>query len=226
MVNNLITFVPCHNQDIIIEFINTNKYNHNVIFLFLGMGDVDKLREHNNVIICRELKNNIEENKNCLQYCGWYAALHNDLIGEQNYIRIVDYDIDIINHEITMPVSLKGTIVYDWNFYFYDGFGDNIKLQNQVHEISGETIFELIDKHKGKFNQTKWFSSIDTIMTKKFFIEFMEWFEPIYNINKNDYYFGMHFERFLTIYSLIKNIDYEVSSGETNHVQLKSHEYY
>jgi hypothetical protein len=224
--DDLITFVMCHDQDIIFNNIYQKKYTGNIKFLFLGDREIDKIKHFSNVIICRNLEFNIEVYKNCLQYCAWYAVLRNNLIGDYNYVRFIDYDIDIIKHDINITSDIKGTISYDWNFYFYEGFGDNEKFKNNIIDITKKTIFELVEEHKSKYNQTNWFSSIDTIMKKQCYFNFMNWFTNIYEAKKLEYYFGMHFERYLTIYCLTNNINYETSSDETKHQQLKSHPYY
>lgn len=225
MSEKFLTFVMCHDQNIIFDSVNNELYKDNVKFLFLGKGEVDKIKSFDDVIICRDLEFNIEEYKNCLQYCAWYAVLKNNLLGDHEYVRFIDYDIDI-NNKISVTKDVKGTIAYDWEYYFYTGFGDSEKFQNHVKEISNKTIFELIETHQTNFGQTKWFSSIDTIMKRQFYFDFMMWFDGLYEKYKNEYYFGMHFERYLTIYCLIKNVDYEISFGETTHKQLKSHNYY
>jgi hypothetical protein len=216
----------CHDQDIILNYIKEKKYSDNLKFLFLGNREIDKIKDLDNVIICRDLEFNIEDHKNCLQYCAWYAVLKNKLIDNSEYVRFVDYDIDIINNDIHITSDVKGTVAYDWNFHFYHGFGDSEKLKNEIVQISKKTIFQLIEEHENKYNQTSWFSSIDTIMKKEFYFDFMNWFTSIYETNKLEYYFGMHFERYLTIYCLINSINYETSFGETIHQQLKSHPYY
>lgn len=226
-MENIKTYVMCHNQDIILYFINNGKYNNigEYKFLFLGYGDTDKIKDNNQVIICRDLPNNIEQNKNCLQYCAWYALFYNNLIDSQ-YIRFVDYDIDIINHNIHTDKKIKGTIGFNFDFYFKEGFGDNTKFNQDIFNYCGKDIDTLINEYTLKYGITKWFSSIDTIIHTDTLKEFMGWFYNYYVNNTNNFYFGMHFERFIMIYCMMVSIDCEISENETIHHQAMSHKYY
>jgi hypothetical protein len=225
-MENIKTYVMCHNQDIIIDCINRGKYNkigeHK--FLFLGFGDTTKIENNDKVIICRNLKNNIEENKNCLQYCAWYAVYNNDLFNDE-YIRFIDYDINIID-DFNVNKKVKGTVGFNNDFYFKGGFGESDKFNNDVINYCGKNIDELIDEYEKKYNITKWFSSIDTTMHIDFFRDFMGWFNSYYSNNKDNFYFGMHFERFLMVYCMYTLTECEITKNETKHEQLMSHIYY
>jgi hypothetical protein len=221
------TFILCHTQEFVINSIQDDKYRDfgDYYFVFMGMGQTDKIDGINNVIICRNLPHNIEEQKNCLQYCGWYGLYHNNLI-DTDYFRIIDYDIDIIEINNTTNHKVKSAIGFNYDFYFLEGFGNNLKFIDTINDYVKGDIKKLIYDYSIKFNQNKWFSSIDVLIDKEIFFDFMEWFKPIYEKSKDEYYFGMFFERYLTIFLIIKNIEYSVTENEINHKQLKSHIYY
>jgi hypothetical protein len=102
----------------------------------------------------------------------------------------------------------------------YNKFNDYIK--NKL----GFNVQFLIEKHYNKFMQNKWFSIGDVLIKTETFRNFMEWFYPVYLDNNNSNYFAHHFERYLTVYCLLNDIQYEVKENETIHRQLKSHNYY
>ena len=221
------TFVLCHTQDFVINAIENGKYENfnDYCFVFMGSGNVDKIKDIKNVIISRDLPINIEEQKNCLQYCGWYSIYYNSLI-DGDYIRIIDYDIDIniINNKTDHKV--KSGIGFDYGFYFLEGFGNNEKFIESINNHIDGDIRAIIKDYGTRFNQTKWFSSIDVLIDKKVFSEFMDWFKPIYEKTKDEYYFGMFFERYLTIFLIVNDINYVVTENEISHKQLQSHKYY
>lgn len=221
------TFILCHTQDFVIKSIENGKYKNfdDYYFVFMGAGETNKIYHIGNVIICRDLPYNIEEQKNCLQYCGWYVLYHNNLI-DTDYFRIIDYDIDLIQINNETNHKVKSGVGFGYDFYFLEGFGDNIKFINTINDYVGGDIKGLIDTYSKKFNQNKWFSSIDVLINKKVFFDFMEWFKPIYEKSKDEYYFGMFFERYLTIFLIVKNMGYTVTENEIKHNQLKSHKYY
>jgi len=221
------TFVLCHTQDFVINSIKENKYSgfENHYFVFMGMSQTDKIEGIENVIICKNLTENIEEQKNCLQYCGWYALYYNGLI-DTDYVRIIDYDIDIVMFNNKTDYKVKSGVGFNYDFYFLNGFGNQNKFISTINEYIGGDINTLINDYSIKFNQYRWFSSIDVLINKQTFFDFMDWFKPIYEKNKNEHYFGMFFERYLNIFLIVKNIDYTITENEIIHKQLKSHGYY
>jgi hypothetical protein len=194
-------------------------------YVFMGDGDVSKLNVEKNVIVCRNLSYNIEKHKNCLQFCGWKALYDNSMISTQ-FVRFLDYDVDIININDHMHTELKSYMGFDFSFYFTYGFGEADKFNKEISDMLGMTFLELLNIYKTKHPQTHWTSVGGILMTSSIFDKFMKWFEPIYENKKHDHYFSHHFERYLTIFLLVNDISYEVVHDEAVHKQLKSHNFY
>jgi hypothetical protein len=89
------TFIFVHDQNIVIDFIHSNKFSNidNVKYVFVGDKPVDKIKDLNEVIVCRDLKDNIENYPNLTSFTGWYALWKNNLI-ESDYINLFEYDIN------------------------------------------------------------------------------------------------------------------------------------
>ena len=221
------TFILCHTQDFIIDSIEHNKYKNfnDYYFVFMGMGQINKIKNINNVIICRDLPNNIEEQKNCLQYCGWYSLYHNEFL-DTDYIRIIDYDVDIININNKTSHCVKSGLGFGFDDHFLNKFGNHRKFVDIMNRYANGDIRKAISNYSKEFNQDKWFSSIDVLINKETFSKFMEWFKPIAEEIKDEYYFGMFFERVLTIFLIVNNVDYNITENEVTHNQLQSHPYY
>ena len=60
--DNIDTFIVVHDQNIVLEFENSEKYKNikNLTYLFVGDKSYDKIKNLNNLIICRNLPDNIE----------------------------------------------------------------------------------------------------------------------------------------------------------------------
>jgi len=221
------TFIFCHDQDIVLDLLNTNKYKDLTSYkiIFLGNRPVDKIETNENVIVSRNLPSNIEQYKNCLQYCGWYAVYKNNLISTSS-IRLIDYDVDIDKWVEHSEYKVKGHLCNDLYFYFDDGFGEYFKFRQNILKKTGNTPRELATNFAEKYKIKTWFSAADVLIDTNIFNEFMGWVEGLFEQEKDCYYFGMHFERYLCIFCMYHNIEYECSGGETNHQQLMSHPYY
>ncbi|MEY4572245.1 MAG: hypothetical protein RLZ10_1471, partial [Bacteroidota bacterium] len=91
------SFIFCHDQNLILEFISNGKFNNlpNLKFVFLGTElPVDQIENLENVIICRNLPINIEIYPKFTSFTGWYALWKNNLI-DADYVNLFEYDVDV-----------------------------------------------------------------------------------------------------------------------------------
>lgn len=222
------TFILCANQSVVLQSLESKKYDDigDYAFLFLGAGDVSNIESLNNVIVCRNLPNNIEEKPNWLIYTGWYALYHNDLLDGLDKFRVMDYDINIIKFNNETKCDLKSSMGFDFNFHFWYGFGDAYTFITRVEREAGCSFEVLLKEYTEFCGQTKWFSGIDMLISVKLFNDFMKWFEHLYIESENERFISHHLERWVTIYLMINKIEYEICEGESYHQQLKGHNYY
>jgi hypothetical protein len=220
-------FILCHDQELVLNDISKNaiKITDPYKIIFMGDRPTDKIKSKENLIISKNLQYNIEQHKNCLQYCGWYAIFKNNL-SKTDYIRLIDYDIIIDKWDNKTDKDVKSLIFFNNDFYFYEGFGDHITFQNNIKKFLNYDLKTLAENYYKKTNNNKWFSSCDVLIKRRVFIEFMEWMDEVFKNQKNNYYFGMHFERYLSIFCMAKNLEYECISNESRHLQQQSHPYY
>jgi hypothetical protein len=90
------TFIFVHDQQIVLDYIAADKFHDlpDVKYCFLGQRDVDQIEHLDNVIIARNLPNNIEHLPNLVAWTGWYAVLRNGLI-TADYVNLFEYDVNI-----------------------------------------------------------------------------------------------------------------------------------
>jgi len=69
------TFIFVHDENIILDYINAKKFSNikNLKYVFVGNNDVDKIKNLNNVIICKNLPHNLENYPKLTSFTGWYA---------------------------------------------------------------------------------------------------------------------------------------------------------
>jgi hypothetical protein len=91
------TFIFVHDQQIVLDYIAADKFRQlpDVKYCFLGHRDVDQIEHLPNVIIARNLPNNIEHLPNLVAWTGWYAVLHNDLI-YADLVNLFEYDVNVV----------------------------------------------------------------------------------------------------------------------------------
>lgn len=221
------TFIFCHNQEIILNLLRAEKYKDigDFKFIFMGPGAVEKL-DKDKVIIAREMTHNIEQYRNCLQYCGWYAIYKNNLCNAEK-IRLIDYDVDILKWDTTKQTQVKSFLNYDFSFYYDEGYGECAKrFRENIFKKTGYSAKEIAANFKNKTNITNWFSAADVLTDTSVFVSFMEWVEYFFFLDKEDPCFSFHFERYFCIFCMINDIPYQCVNNETTHLQLQSHPFY
>jgi hypothetical protein len=91
------TFIFVHDQQIVLDYIAANKFSDlpDVKYCFLGMRPTEQIEHLPNVIIARNLPDNIEHYPNLVAWTGWYALVRNDLI-KTNLVNLFEYDVNVL----------------------------------------------------------------------------------------------------------------------------------
>jgi len=227
---NIQTFIFIHNQDILLDCINNNKFENlpKLTYAFLGGGDTSKLKNIPNVIICRDLIDNIEEYPKLTSYTGWYAIWKNKLY-DSDYINLFEYDIEIhpyINEMIESNFNLEIKIIGYIPFSIHDdGFIKHEELSGDLKRSINKNYNINVDDFVKLFH-TDAFISITSNHTfeKRAFEQYMEWMVPIQEDIKNNSKAGHQVERSIMLFYLINNINNGVLLDALYHHQLNSHQ--
>jgi len=211
------TFIVVHDQDIILDSIHYKKYESidNLIFLFVGNGDVSKIKDKTNVIVCRDLQYNIEQYKDLTSYTAWYAVWKNKLCGDDiDYVTFLEYDciirpnyfqklkqilnqnnqIDIIGYS---QINIHHTLFLKHEVYS----GGLIKSLKKIYDID---ILNSIQKYA--INKKCAIVTNKTIKVNVF-ENYMEWSFPVVNDFGGSEFAGHFIERLVTVYYLINNLN-------------------
>jgi hypothetical protein len=226
------TFIFVHDQNIILDYINVGKFKDlpNLKFVFVGNKSVDKVRNLDNVIICRELPINIEKYPKFTSLTGWYALWKNNLI-DADYINLFEYDL-IVSNEFT--ISLNDAIknkpdfigyiprpisMFDYisNFMWVKDIMPSIKKHYDIN------IFDLIDNIKSKNPSEVWSCTSNSTFSISTFEEYMGWFDKLIDDLKNSDTCGHAHERSISFFYFIHNKNVVMIPDIITHFQLDSH---
>jgi hypothetical protein len=116
------TFIFVHDQQIVLDYINVGKFSDlpDVKYCFLGMRPTEQIEHLPNVIIARDLPDNIEHYPNLVAWTGWYALVRNDLI-KTSLVNLFEYDVNVVG-EWVQPNESCGYFSYPstdevwWNY--------------------------------------------------------------------------------------------------------------
>jgi len=232
--NQFQTFIFCHDQDIILQYEESNKFNmlSDFKYVFLGKRNIDKIIDKPNVIIARNLENNIEHHNELCSFTGWYALWKNGYINSK-YINLFEYDVIIseyfeqfLSKLIYEKVNMVGYIPFPCNnYHFIDNpqWVDTLfKGIKQIYNLDFEkTIRQMMSKNP----KMLWSSTSNSTMSIEFFESYMKWFEPMINIVAESKTAGGGHERSMSIFSIFKKIPITLTNGIIKHYQMDSHKH-
>ena len=223
------TFVFLHEQQILIDFKKTGKFENidNLKFVFLGNNPYDQIENLEDVIIARNYSDNIEEwNKNLLAYSGWYLLWKNNLINS-NFVNLLEYDILIDpNFSSIVKENIKTTTKYigyvpliTSDYWFLSDPPICVPLLGSIKKhYDIDFIQYMSERPVTTVNVTTNQSmSIDT------FNSFMKWMEPILEDIKEEKFAGHMPERSFPLFCLYNNLEGILLSDILKHYQMNTH---
>jgi hypothetical protein len=118
------TFIFVHDQYIVLDYIAAGKFSDlpDVKYVFLGMRPTEQIEHLPNVIIARNLPDNIEHFPNLVAWTGWYALVRNGLI-TTHFVNLFEYDVNVVG-KWEQPLQRCGYFGYprtDATWWNYNG---------------------------------------------------------------------------------------------------------
>jgi hypothetical protein len=227
------TFIFVHDQNIVTQFESNNKLKNlkNYKYVFLGNRDVNLIENNPNVIIARNLPQNIEQYPLFTSFTGWYALWKNNLINS-DYISLFEYDT-ILSENIE---QIQSKLFYDKtdmigyvpfpvnNFQFIDNPDWVEHIFPAIKRVYNFDMYRFIKNLSLKNPKLLWSSTSNTTFQKDVFFEFMSWFEPLIDYIKDTRTCGHAHERAISFFYLSKNKKMSLTNGVLQHLQLDSHQ--
>jgi len=228
------TFIFCHDQNIIIQYEETNKFKSFTDFkyVFLGNRDIDKIENNPKVIIARNLEYNIEQYKELCSFSGWYALWKNGFITKK-YVNLFEYDIivdsnfeQILSKFIKDKINMIGYVpVRCDNYHFIDNpqwVTQLFKAIKEKYRIDSEKVIRNIMKQNPDMY---WSSTSNSTMSLKFFQDYMKWFEPMIETIVESKTAGGDHERSISFFYILNKIPILLTNGIIKHFQMDSHKH-
>jgi hypothetical protein len=226
------TFIFVHNQDIVVDFLEKNRFNEfeDYKYVFLGNGEIDKIEKLDNIIIARNYEDNIEQYPKMTSYTGWYLLWKYNLI-DTEYVNLFEYDI---NHIKGFSRFIKPIVDNNNDFigYFPMLVDDPVyvnmtqyskELIESVERKENIKITDIINELKLKDKNLKWSSSSNSTWKTEHFYNFTEWLSNYIDDIKTSDYCGHIHERSISFYYFMKNLKVYNTTNLMSHLQLNSH---
>ena len=227
-MKKLHTYIFVHDQNIILDFIKHNKFEKikNLTYVFVGKNDSSLIKDLTNVIICNQLKYNIEEFPKLTSFTGWYSIWKNELYDDSEYINLFEYDVNLDNNFIEILQSnLDSDIIGYIPFSVHnEAFlktpmwcDDLVKSISKNYNLDSLSFIKNLPSNKlCSMTSNHTFS-----LTK--FKEYMEWMSLIVDDLKISPMAGHQTERSISLFYLIKKLNYKIIPNILFHFQFDSH---
>ena len=226
------TFIFCHDQDLILEFEQNNKFKslYKYTYVFLGKKPVDKLSELQNVIIAKNLDHNLEDYPLFTSFTGWYALWKNNLISTK-YVNLFEYDV-VLDPYIDQRhckfyeqnVELIGYVPFPVAHYQFITNQEWVEhILPAIKEVYRYDLYQYFSKLLQNNPQAVWSSTSNTTFRFDVFEEYMKWFEPLIPYLKDTKTCGHAHERSITFFSHMRKKKQLITNGILQHLQLDSH---
>lgn len=229
IMNKLETFIFIHDQEIILDFINKTRFKdlENFKWIFLGTKPIDKIKHISNLIIARELDDNIEQYPKFTSLTGWYALYKNGLLNSE-YVNFFEYDINYIPEfvEINKQMVLKD---FDFIGYFPMSINDVVYISQKqyskelIDSVKNKTGFDIVKMISSLPSNSTWSSSSNSTWKTEVLKEYIDWFVSFIDEMKTSSYCGHIHERSISFYYFMKKLKVFLTRGLMVHVQLNSH---
>jgi hypothetical protein len=225
--------VTVHDQNIILAFESAGKYRHvpKYTYAFVGAGDCDKIEHLSNVIIVRNLPDNIEQYKNLVDFTAWYAFVKNNLIGSP-YVALLQYDTAITDDFYTSTVDkLQNKSDFLLGYQFWEMMDENF-LSNNVGakplfdallDAYGVDLYQMIEAHIAQFGDDGWPSSNNYATSHDVLRRYVQWLEPMISSLGPNLYSGHSIERSIKMFCMVAGINISYAADLAHHYQLNSH---
>lgn len=231
-MDDLHIFVCVHDAELIVKIDPQLRMVANAPFTYVLVGQrpTDLVREWPNVVVARDLPDNIEDQHKFVDFTAWYAIAKNGL-GQARSMALIQYDTVItpkfshktIRKMASSPGSVLGYIPWamsDANF-LKNNMGA-APLAHSVANVYGADIYNLVAEAIASGDDT-WPSANSFCLSPARLNQFVDWFVPLMPDIGNVDAAGHALERAVKIFCLTNGIDCIYESTVAKHFQLNSH---
>lgn len=234
-LNDLSIVVTIHDQDLLQLYEAEGKFagfGVDVTYLFVGMGDAEAVRDRDNVVIARDLADNIEDHKYLVDFTAWYACIRNAL-PLRRFVCLLQYDVilsdsfarDTAGVFATRPEAVIGyspVRLKDRNF-IRDNMGAK-PLFDACRDVYGLDAKAILKAYIAAGLDDLWPATNNVAMSHEALSDFVRWFTPLARRMGNVKPAGHAFERAIKLHSILSGRGNAYLPGVLEHYQLNSHE--
>lgn len=209
-------YITIHDQDILLDLEGRGVFNGPVpyTYLFVGQKPVDKVTTLPNLIVCRDFTPNFERYPHFYDFTGWYVLAANKLIQDEEVL--------FLQYDMTVAPELAGEVSQRLQTSPLVSLFGATKGMYQLGFQGMEEMMSTVDVTMDDIPEV-WPTTQGTGWKTAQFYEFMEWFEPLFEILAPYQYCGHLAERALTAYCVKASVEVGYVVGLNGHESKDCH---
>ncbi|MGR3733004.1 hypothetical protein [Pseudophaeobacter sp.] len=233
--SNISILVTIHDQDLLLAYEAERKFAKQAVpttYVFVGQGPTDKISHLENVVVARDLPDNIETHKYLVDFTSWYACVRNGIATGEN-VCLIQYDVSLAGDFASQslaalersPASVVGyspVAMKDRNF-IRDNMG-YAPLRAACKAVYGLDIGPLLKTHMKLAEDKFWPATNNVAMQRKTLEDFVRWFTPLAMYMGNEKPVGHAFERAIKLFCVLTGRSNLYEPNVLSHFQMNSHE--
>lgn len=223
------TFVIVHSAELILRCESEGRFTRlpSYTYLFVGNGDVSRLDHLDNLVVARDLADNIEQYSNLLSFTGWYAVARNGL-ATTRWVTLLEYDVHLQEDFVAKTLSalkagasLVGYVPFPLSHPLYlHATPWLIPALRSARDIDAP---RLIADHLRGGGADEWTATTNASFTSDDFVAFVDWFIPVSRLIRHDPIGAHVHERTLTMFCMLRGLRHCVIRNVLGHEQAGSH---
>lgn len=223
------TFVVIHSQEVLLDCEREGRFAHlpSYEYLFVGSGDVSQVTGFDNVVVARELPDNIEDYQNLLSFTGWYAVAKNNLT-RARWVTLLEYDVRLNSDFSSKTLSLLrsgtrlvGYVPFPLSHPMY--LHATPWLIHALRETYGIELAQLIGRHLDSGGLDQWNATTNASLSMTELKAFVDWFLPMTRLFRDDPMGAFVQERVLPVFCMLGGLENRLLPDVLNHRQVRSH---
>ena len=227
--NQIETFVIIHTQELVLACEREGRFSHlpSYRYLFVGPRDVSRLREVDNVVVARELPDNIEVYPNLLSFTGWYAVTRNGL-AHAPWVTLLEYDVRVTRDFSSKTLSslrtapqIIGYVPFPLSHSMY--LHATPWFISALRKVHGIDVPQLVRNHLDAGGVDQWTATTNASLSKAELEAFVEWFVPVSRVFRHDPIGAHVHERALPVFCMLRDLENFLLPDVLEHQQERSH---
>jgi len=222
-------FVVVHDQDLLLECEQDGRFSgiSRLRYIFVGPRPNDKLTGRRNIVIARDLADNIEAYPHLLSFTGWYAVARNDLAGTR-YVALLEYDVALTTGFVSTTLAalrerrrIVGYVPFPLSHPMYlHATPWFIRALAEVYDID---VVAMMRDYLAAGGTDQWTATSNAAMAADDLRALVEWMLPLTRVYRHDPIGAHVHERTLKVFSLLRQIESLYLPDLLTHAQKRSH---